>query len=79
MKKTGLLREIRESTDDELRGRLKRLEEELFGNRMKRHTNQLANTMMIRHTRREIARIQTILARRLKGVEKPAEKAAEKA
>jgi large subunit ribosomal protein L29 len=79
MKKTGNLREIRESTDEELKVRLKRLEEELFGNRMKRHTNQLANTMKIRQTRHEIARVRTILARRATGVEKPAEKSAEKA
>ena len=74
MKKTGILREIRESSDDELKGRMKRLEEELFGHHMKRYTNQLANTMKIRQTRHELARVQTVLAARAAGREKPIEK-----
>ena len=69
MKKTASLREIRESADSELKGRLAKLEEELFGHRMKRYTNQLENTMKIRHARREIARIQTILSARAAGSE----------
>jgi len=69
MKISSALREIRESTDEELKGRLSRLEEELFGFRMKRFTNQLDNTMKIRQTRREIARVQTVLAARAKGGE----------
>jgi len=77
MKKTAALREIRESSEDELKGRLARLEEELFGHRMKRFTNQLDNTMKIRQTRREIARIKTVLALRQHGVEKAAAKQAE--
>jgi large subunit ribosomal protein L29 len=70
MKISSVLREIRESSDEELKGRLGRLEEELFGHRMKRYTNQLDNTMKIRQARREIARIRTVLAGRAKGVEK---------
>ena len=77
MKKTGILREIRESTDDELKARMGRLEEELFGHRMKRHTNQLANTMKIRQARHELARVQTVLARRASGAEKPVAKKAD--
>ena len=77
MKKTGALREIRESSDDERKGRLTRLEEELFGHRMKRFTNQLDNTMTIRAARREIARVKTTLAARKHGLEKAAQKAAE--
>lgn len=69
MKSHTNLREIRESTDAELRERLARLGEELFGYRMKRYTNQLENTMKIRQTRREIARIKTVLAARAVGVE----------
>jgi large subunit ribosomal protein L29 len=72
MKIAGILRELREATDEELKARIARLEEELFGHRMKRFTNQLANTMKIRQTRREIARAKTILARRAAGVEKTA-------
>jgi len=76
MKISSVLREIRESTDDELRGRLQRLEEELFGYRMKRYTNQLENTMKIRQTRREIARVQTVLKARALGGETAAPKTA---
>ena len=74
MKASGTMREIRESSEEELKGRIARLEEELFGHRMKRYTNQLDNTMKIRQTRREIARVETILAARKKGVEKQAPK-----
>ncbi len=70
MKKTANLREIRESADGELAGRLAKLEEELFGHRMKRYTNQLENTMKIRETRREIARVRTVLTARQAGTEK---------
>jgi large subunit ribosomal protein L29 len=70
MKKSAALREIRESSDEELKGRLARLEEELFGHRMKRYTNQLDNTMKIRHARREIARVQAVLSARKHGTEK---------
>ena len=76
MKKTGILREIRESTDAELKARMGRLEEELFGHRMKRYTNQLANTMKIRQARQEIARVKTVLLARAAGQEKPIEKTA---
>jgi len=78
MKITGILREIRESSDEELAARLGRLEEELFGHRMKRFTNQLANTMKIRHARREIARVRTILAARATGKETRAAQTAPK-
>ena len=77
MKKTGVLAAIRESTDDELRGRIKRLQEELFQHRLKRYTNQLENTNLIRSVRREIARAETVLAARKNGQETP--KASQKA
>jgi large subunit ribosomal protein L29 len=77
MKSSGILREMRESTNDELRARVARLEEELFGHRMKRFTNQLANTMKIKEARREIARVKTILARRAAGAEQAGQKTAE--
>ena len=69
MKGDGVLATIRESNDDELRGRIKRLEEELFQHRLKRHTNQLENTNLIRAARREIARCRTILSARANGSE----------
>ena len=69
MKKSSTLREIREGSDDELRARIARLEEELFGLRMKRFTNQLENTAKIRITRREIAVVKTVLTNRTHGKE----------
>ncbi len=67
---------IRESSDDELKDRIKRLEEELFQHRLKRYTNQLENTNVIRTTRREIARTKSVLSARAAGHEQKAEKAA---
>ena len=69
MKTTSLLSSIRESSDSELKDRIKRLEEELFQNRLKRFTNQLENTNLIRSARREIARCRTILSARAHGGE----------
>jgi large subunit ribosomal protein L29 len=77
MKTAASLREMRESSNEELKARLGRLEEELFGHRMKRYTNQLDNTMKIRQARRDIARIHTVLAARALGVESTAAKQAE--
>jgi large subunit ribosomal protein L29 len=76
MKKTALLTNIRESSDDELKGRIKRLEEELFQHRLKRFTNQLENTNLIRSARREIARCRTVLSARSHGVEQALAKTA---
>ncbi len=72
-KKNALLTSLRESSVDELKGRIARLQEELFQHRLKRFTNQLENTNLIRAARREIARAQTILAARSHGTEKQAE------
>ena len=69
-KRSGQLTAIRESSDDELKTRVKRLEEELFQHRLKRYTNQLENTNLIRATRREIQRAQTVLSQRKAGKEK---------
>jgi len=76
MKTTALLTNIRESSDDELKGRIKRLEEELFQHRLKRFTNQLENTNLIRSARREIARCRTVLSARIHGGEQPQAKTA---
>jgi large subunit ribosomal protein L29 len=74
MKKSAVLAAIRESSEDELKGRLKRLEEELFQHRLKRYTNQLENTNLIRAARREIAMVKTILSARKLGGETQAAK-----
>jgi large subunit ribosomal protein L29 len=64
MKRTNAVREIRESSDEELRGRLGRLEAQLFQLRLKHATNQIENVSQIRSTRREIARVLTVLTQR---------------
>jgi large subunit ribosomal protein L29 len=73
-KRTQQLTNIRESSEDELKERIKRLEEELFQNKLKRHTNQLENTNLIRQARREIARARTVLSARKHGGETQAAK-----
>jgi len=75
-KKAAILSSIRESTESELKDRIKRLEEELFQNRLKRFTNQLENTNLIRVARREIARCRTILSARTAGNEQAQAKTA---
>jgi len=77
MKRTAALGAIRESSDDELKARIKRLEEELFQHRLKRYTNQLENTNLIRQARREIARAKTVLSALAGGHETKAEAKAE--
>ena len=72
-KKNAQLTALRESSVDELKGRIARLQEELFQHRLKRFTNQLENTNLIRAARREIARTRTILSARQQGPEKQAE------
>lgn len=67
MKTAALISGIRESSDTELKERIKRLEDELFQHRLKRFTNQLENTNLIRSARREIARCRTVLSARALG------------
>ena len=60
--------DLRGNDPDELRRTVRKLEEDLFKNRLKKNTNQLENTMLIRNTRREIARVNTVLGEKLRGV-----------
>jgi large subunit ribosomal protein L29 len=59
-------KELRGTEPAELQRQLAKLEEELFKNKLKKTTNQLENTMVIRNTRRDIARLHTVLAARLR-------------
>ena len=61
--------EIRDRSDEELDASLDRAKDELFRLKLGRFTNQLENVMQIRNKRREIARIQTTLSARKKGLE----------
>ena len=61
-------KDLRGNDPDELRRTVRKLEEDLFKHKLKKTTNQLENTMLIRSTRRDIARVNTVLAERLRGV-----------
>ena len=56
--------DLRGNDPAELRSTVRKLEEDLFKHRLKQNTNQLENTMLIRNTRRDIARVNTVLAER---------------
>ena len=60
-------KDLRGNDPDELRRTVRKLQEDLFKHNLKRTTNQLENTMLIRSTRRDIARVNTVLAERLRG------------
>ena len=53
--------ELREKSVDELNAQLLQLLEEQFKLRMQESTGQLTQTHLLKQTRREIARIKTVL------------------
>ena len=72
-------KDLRGNDPEELRRTVRKLEEDLFKARLKKNTNQLENTMSIRNARRDIARVNTVLAERLRDKSAVAAKPAEKA
>ena len=54
--------ELRGKTPDELQQELAQLLRAQFGLRMQKATQQLNNTSQLRKTRRDIARVRTVLA-----------------
>ncbi len=56
--------EIRDMTDDEIRGRVAELQEELFRLRFRSATQQLESTALLTALRRDVARLKTILRQR---------------
>jgi large subunit ribosomal protein L29 len=56
--------ELRELSDTELRTREHELADELFHLRLRRATSQLPNPMKVRQTRRDLARVKTVLRQR---------------
>jgi large subunit ribosomal protein L29 len=56
--------ELRDLSDEDLRGKLRELQEELFNLRFQLATGQIENVGRIRTVRRDIARLQTILRQR---------------
>lgn len=59
--------ELRDRNDEELRELEGQLRQELFRMRLQKHTNQLQQTHRLKETRRDIARIKTILTERNSG------------
>ncbi len=55
-------KDLRGNEPEELERTLAKLQNDLFQHRLKRSTNQLENTMLIRNTRRDIAKIHTVLS-----------------
>ena len=64
--------ELRDMSDDELKARLGELGEELFHLRLRRVTSQLSNPMKVRETRRDLARVKTVLRQRVQRSGSPA-------
>ena len=65
-------KDLRGNDADELRGTVRKLEEDMFKNKLKKVTNQLENTMLLRQARRDIARVNTVLAEKLRTGAAPA-------
>ena len=57
-------KQVLEMTDKELQTKLNELKSELFFLLFKNATNQLTNPMVIVETRRDIARIKTVIRQR---------------
>lgn len=55
---------LQEMTNEELMGKLGDLKQELFNLRFQNATGQLGNVMVVRQTKRDIARVKTVLRER---------------
>ncbi len=55
---------LQEMSNDELTGQLKDLKQELFNLRFQNATGQLGNVMVIKQTKKDIARVKTVLRER---------------
>ena len=60
------IKDLRAMTIDELAGKLFELKKEQFNLRVQQSTGQLQNTTVIRSVRRDIAKINTLIAERKK-------------
>ena len=64
-------KDLRERTLEDLKELEKSLLRDLFQNRLKNFTNRLDDTSQIKKTRREVARVRTLIAERAEPAEKP--------
>jgi len=60
-------KDLHERTVEDLKELEKTLAKDLFDSRFKNFTNRLDNTATLRNTRRELARIKTVLGQKAKG------------
>ena len=58
------LKKIREMSEQELNAELNKMKKDLFNLRFQHVTGQLENPILLRDTKRDIARVKTILAER---------------
>jgi len=65
-------KDLRERTTEHLKELEKQLSGEVFQARFKNYTNRLNDTASIRKTRRDLARVKTILTQRMQQGEAPA-------
>lgn len=63
-----LAQELRSHSDEQLRGELESAHAELFTLRFQAATRQLADVSKIRKTRRQIARLRTVVLERERGL-----------
>ena len=57
-------KQVHDMTDNELEAKLVELKSELFNLRFSHATHQLTNPMQLKNTKRDIARIKTVLTAR---------------
>jgi large subunit ribosomal protein L29 len=62
-------KKIRELGDDELRQKRSELTDAAFHLRLRRATGQLENPMKVRQTKRDLARVLTVLGERTRAAE----------
>ncbi len=63
------MHEIRERADGELQTLARQLQEDLYKLRVQKATNQLENTNTLGRTRKDLARVLTVIEARRRGVE----------
>jgi large subunit ribosomal protein L29 len=68
MKSTNFVEDLRSKTTEELNVALVDAKKELFNLRFQNATNQLSNTARINEVRKNIARIQTVITQKNKGI-----------
>ena len=73
MKSTKILDELKNKTIEQLNNELVNAKKELFDLRLKNATNQLENVSQINTTRKNIARILTVMTMKQKSNERKAQ------